>query len=57
VLESLALDQRRKLSLIRCGDKTGVILTGGGTDVFLGWTDDEPASENTPEISTMVSHD
>jgi flagellar protein FliO/FliZ len=57
VLESLALDQRRKLSLIRCGDKTGVILTGGGTDVFLGWTDDEPTSENTPEISTMVSHD
>lgn len=57
VLESLALDQRRRLSLIRCGARTGVILTGGGTDVFLGWTDDEATLENTAHFSAMVPHD
>ena len=57
VLESLALDQRRRLSLIRCGAKTGVILTGGGNDVFLGWTDDDVPLENTPQFSAMVPHD
>ncbi|MFT9385801.1 hypothetical protein [Acetobacter sp.] len=42
IIESLALDQRRKLSLFRCKGRTGLILTGGGNDVFLGWTDETP---------------
>lgn len=37
VVESIMLDQRRRLSIIRCGAKRGVILTGGGNDLFLGW--------------------
>ncbi|MFT9458264.1 MAG: flagellar biosynthetic protein FliO [Acetobacter orientalis] len=37
VVESIMLDQRRRLSLVRCGSKRGVILTGGGNDLFLGW--------------------
>ncbi|MBB2176071.1 flagellar biosynthetic protein FliO [Gluconacetobacter johannae] len=41
VVESLAIDPRRRVSLIRCGRKTGLILTGGGNDVFLGWIEDD----------------
>ncbi|WP_323993093.1 flagellar biosynthetic protein FliO [Nguyenibacter sp. L1] len=44
VVESLAIDQRRRLSIIRCDRKTGLILTGGGSDVFLGWIDEAEAS-------------
>ncbi|MBO1324767.1 flagellar biosynthetic protein FliO [Acetobacter sp. TBRC 12305] len=47
VVESLSIDQRRKLSLIRCKDRTGLILTGGGSDVFLGWMD-EPQPPAAP---------
>lgn len=41
VVESLAIDQRRRLSLIRYNGRTGLILTGGGNDIFLGWTDED----------------
>ena len=41
VMESLAVDPRRRISLIRCGEKRGVILTGGPNDVFLGWIEGE----------------
>ncbi|CAP55623.1 flagellar biosynthetic protein FliO [Gluconacetobacter diazotrophicus] len=41
MVESLAIDPRRRVSLIRCGEKTALILTGGGNDVFLGWMDGE----------------
>nr|WP_220792061.1 flagellar biosynthetic protein FliO [Gluconacetobacter azotocaptans] len=41
VLETLAIDPRRRVSLISCGKKKGLILTGGGNDLFLGWIEDE----------------
>lgn len=49
VLETLSLDQRRRISLIRCGDHEGVILTGGGSDIFLGWI--PPHTPGTPSAS------
>ncbi|GAA4491466.1 hypothetical protein [Gluconacetobacter tumulicola] len=44
IVESLAVDQRRRLSIIRYNRKTGLILTGGGNDLFLGWVDEQGAS-------------
>ena len=35
--ESLALDPRRRLHLIKCGNRQVVVLTGGGSDVVIGW--------------------
>ncbi|NHO42013.1 hypothetical protein GOB83_07400 [Acetobacter fabarum] len=40
VMESVAVDQRRRVSVIRYGQKKGLVLTGGGNDVFMGWVDD-----------------
>jgi len=35
--ESLALDTRRRLLLVRCDEREALLLTGGGQDQFLGW--------------------
>jgi flagellar protein FliO/FliZ len=35
--ETLALDPRRRLHLVQCGDRRMVLLTGGAEDVFIGW--------------------
>ncbi len=37
VEEVLALDTRRRLHLLRCGDRRVLLLTGGTGDVVLGW--------------------
>jgi len=37
VEERLALDSRRQLHLVRCGGRRVLLLTGGGTDVLVGW--------------------
>ena len=34
--ESIALDQRRRLHLIRCDGAEFLVLTGGATDVVIG---------------------
>ncbi|GAB6969136.1 hypothetical protein JCM25156A_31750 [Komagataeibacter kakiaceti JCM 25156] len=47
VVESLAIDQRRRISIIKCGGKKGLILTGGGNDVFLGWMEDEAGTASS----------
>jgi flagellar protein FliO/FliZ len=33
----LALDSRRQLHLVRCGERRVLLLTGGGADVVVGW--------------------
>lgn len=43
VEESLALDQRRRLLLLRCEDRRVLVLTGG-TDVVLGWLPPGPSA-------------
>ncbi len=37
VEEALALDQRRRLVLVRCAERRVLLLTGGGTDLVVGW--------------------
>ncbi len=40
--ESLAVDPRRRLLLVRCDDREALLLTGGGNDVMLGWVEPPP---------------
>ena len=37
VREVIALDSRRRLHLVRCGDRDVVLLVGGQTDLVVGW--------------------
>jgi flagellar protein FliO/FliZ len=37
VVEAMALDPRRRLHLIRCDDRTLLLLTGGTEDLVVGW--------------------
>lgn len=37
VQESVALDTRRRLHLVQCGERQVVLLTGGTQDVVVGW--------------------
>ena len=37
VQDCIALDSRRRLHLVACGERDVLLLTGGGTDVVVGW--------------------
>lgn len=37
IAETLPLDQRRRLYLVRCDGRELLILTGGGSDAVVGW--------------------
>ncbi|MSP00090.1 MAG: hypothetical protein EXR07_03420 [Acetobacteraceae bacterium] len=37
--ETLALDSRRRLYLVRHGNRAVLLLTGGETDLVVGWLD------------------
>jgi flagellar protein FliO/FliZ len=37
VQESVALDSRRRLHLVQCGQRQVLLLTGGSQDVVVGW--------------------
>jgi flagellar protein FliO/FliZ len=50
VQETVALDARRRLHLIRCGERQVLLLTGGSQDVVVGWVADPPS-----EISSQAS--
>jgi flagellar protein FliO/FliZ len=39
VQDTIALDARRHLHLIQHGDRSVLLLTGGETDVVVGWLD------------------
>ncbi|MGX9962792.1 hypothetical protein ACVFYP_05685 [Roseomonas sp. F4] len=41
--ETLALDGRRRVMLLRCDGRGLLLLTGGTQDVVLGWLPDESA--------------
>jgi len=36
-LDSIALDSRRRLHLVACHDRQVLLLTGGTTDLVVGW--------------------
>jgi flagellar protein FliO/FliZ len=38
--ESIALDPRRRIHLIQCGQRQVVLLTGGAQDLVIGWMQD-----------------
>ena len=38
-VQSLALDARRRLVLLRCDQRHLLLLTGGPQDLFLGWVE------------------
>lgn len=38
--ESIALDPRRRIHLVQCGQRHVVLLTGGGQDLVVGWMQD-----------------
>ena len=42
VEDSIALDPRRRLQLVRCADKRVLLLTGGAHDVVVGWLGPDP---------------
>jgi hypothetical protein len=39
VKDSIALDARRRLHLVQHGDRLVLLLTGGASDIVVGWTD------------------
>jgi flagellar protein FliO/FliZ len=38
--ESIALDPRRRIHLVQCGQRQVILLTGGGQDLVIGWIQD-----------------
>jgi len=42
LVQSLALDPRRRILLIECDGRGHLVLIGGGTDLSLGWVAAEP---------------
>jgi hypothetical protein len=42
LVQTIALDPRRRVHLVRCDDRHVVLLTGPGQDVVAGWL--EPAA-------------
>jgi flagellar protein FliO/FliZ len=38
--ESIAIDPRRRVHLVQCGQRQIILLTGGGQDVVVGWIQD-----------------
>ena len=45
LLETLALDRSRRLSIVRCDGRELLLMTGGGSDTVVGWL---PATEGVP---------
>ena len=39
VTDTIALDARRRLHLVRHGDRQVLLLTGGASDIVVGWLD------------------
>lgn len=37
IAETLPIDQRRRLHLIRCDGRELLLLTGGSSDAMIGW--------------------
>ncbi|MBU6499024.1 MAG: flagellar biosynthetic protein FliO [Rhodospirillales bacterium] len=37
LVQSLALDPRRRLHLVQCDGRCALLLTGGAQDVVVGW--------------------
>lgn len=40
-MQALSLDPKRRLHLVRCDGRDVLLLTGGATDVVVGWLERE----------------
>jgi len=47
VQDALALDARRRLTLVRCDGRTVLLLTGGAQDLVVGWLDQQSSVANS----------
>jgi flagellar protein FliO/FliZ len=43
LVQTLALDPKRRLLLVRCDRRELLLLTGGGQDAVVGWVDGDTA--------------
>jgi flagellar protein FliO/FliZ len=46
VQEAISLDSRRRLYLVRCGERHALLLTGGPQDVVVGWLARQSPGDN-----------
>jgi flagellar protein FliO/FliZ len=46
--DALALDGRRRLTLVRCDDRTVLLLTGGAQDLVVGWLPEQVSVVSRP---------
>lgn len=46
--DAIALDPSRRLHLVRCDNRHVLVLTGGGTDVWVGWLPEPAAADPAP---------
>jgi flagellar protein FliO/FliZ len=44
VVDALAIDARRRLTLVRCDQRCVLLLTGGPQDIVVGWTPPEDSA-------------
>jgi len=44
LVQTLAIDSRRRLHLVRCDGRDVLVLTGGPRDAVLNWRADKPAA-------------
>ncbi len=52
VQDALAVDARRRLTLVRCDERTVLLLTGGAQDLVVGWLTQQSsaASGQLPDV-------
>lgn len=48
VVETIALDPRRRLCLVRCDGRHLLLVTGGAQDIVVGWIDQPAGEGSTP---------
>jgi flagellar protein FliO/FliZ len=54
VQDALALDARRRLTLVRCDGRSVLLLTGGPQDLVVGWMN-EPGKPAEPSAETQAT--
>lgn len=57
VVEAMALDPRRRLTLVRCDDRFVLLMTGGMQDVVVGWVAAPPASPGQVQMGETLGRD
>ncbi|WP_336946221.1 hypothetical protein [Asaia sp. HN010] len=55
VVETLVVDSKRRLTLFRCDHRTGLILMGGETDLFLGWVSPDTEGAGLKQAESSAS--